>query len=378
MNITTDKEKLSSDYIAKHLSLLENLVDVEYVKQVEQKQLDVFSFKPVDRLPVLVSLRDDVAHLSLGSSEWPSFTFDHMWNDYGAMLLNELQPAYESATLKDDKVFTVRPNLSMIIVPSMFGAEATFFAMGPDSMPSVHKPPTKEKLLEILHRKIDIANHWAIIKYKEVIDCWRELLAPYDKLKEVVHFSLPDLQGPFNVYFMLRGADAYMDLYDSGDFAHELMKYITDVLIETTNHLSDCICRKDIAYYWNYIYPGRIRNVDDNSILISKEQYVEYILPYNQALLKECGGGIHHYCGQGDHVIDDIMAMDGNRGLNFGNPELQDFDTVLEKANANKVVLLWDKEIDCEKFRKLNQAVIMKIITTDMQKARDIIKRFKQ
>ena len=93
---------------------------------------------------------------------------------------------------------------------------------------------------------------------------------------------------------------------------------------------------------------------------------------------EKCGGGIHHYCGQGTHVIDDILGIEGLCGLNFGNPEMQNFDAVYEKAKARKVVLLWDKEIDCERFCKLKEGVIMKIITNSMENAEDILQRFKQ
>ncbi len=95
----------------------------------------VFEFEKVDRLPILLSTRDDVAHKTSDAIDWPSFSFGQMWNDYGAMLLNELRPVYESIKLKDDKVFTLRPNLSQIVVPSLFGADASY----PDNQ-HIHLP----------------------------------------------------------------------------------------------------------------------------------------------------------------------------------------------------------------------------------------------
>lgn len=106
------KEKFPKNKVKTYLELLEQQIDIEHVRAVEQKQLSVFNFEKVDRLPILISTRDDVAHKTSNVIDWPGFTFNQMWNDYGAMLLNELRPVYESIRLKDDKVFTLRPNLS--------------------------------------------------------------------------------------------------------------------------------------------------------------------------------------------------------------------------------------------------------------------------
>lgn len=375
--IKTNKEPLLKKYINKHLMILEDQVNIEHVLAVEQKHMDVFNFRPVNRLPILVTMRDDVAHKTAGHGDWPTFTFDHIWNDYAAMLLNELQPVYESVRIKDDKVFTIRPNLSQIFVPSLFGAEASFSLINEDSMPSIHKPPTKEQLIDVMEQGVDFKNHWTIVRYCEIINVWRELLSAYPKLSKVARFSLPDLQGPFNLYFLLRGADAYMDLFDDTEFTHCMMGFITDRLIDITNYLADYIGSSKQGYYWNYSYPGIIRNVDDNAVLISKEQYNEFVHPYNLKLSRECGGGIHHYCGKGDHIIDDIMSIRSIHGLNFGNPEQQDWDMVYEKALKYKVVLLWDHKIPAKLFNQMTYGIIMRFIVPTIEQARQELEEYK-
>jgi len=369
MLITSTQDKLTKKYIGHYLGILEDGIDPDHVRAVMKKQLDVFNFKPVDRLPVLVTLRNDVSHETSGHDEWPVFPFDQMWNDYGAMLLNELMPVYESIKVKDDKVFSVRPNLSQIVVPSLFGADGKYVRINEDSMPYIFSVPDKENLTRIMNEGVNFKDHWTIKKYCEIIDTWREILKPYPKLEEFVHFSLPDLQGPFNLYFLLRGQDAYTDLFDKPEFVHSVMSFITDTLIDITNYLAEYIGQLDYGYYWNYLYPGRIRNVDDNSTQISREHYLEFVHPYNIRLSKECGGGIHHYCGKGDHIISDIMSIPGNRGLNFGNPEMQDFDFVYGKALKYRVVLLWDREISSGIFKKLDRGVIMKIVVPTLDSA---------
>jgi hypothetical protein len=377
MHITTDKEKLSKTYLEDHLGSLDEQVDVDHCAAVEDLQLKTFGFRPVSRLPVLVTMRDDVAHKSVSHGGWPAFTFDHMWNDYGAMLLNELQTVYESVSVKDDKVFTIRPNLSQIVVPSLFGAEGSFSRKNEDSMPSVHIPPSKEELLERITGNIDFENHWTIVKYREVIEAWEELLVPFPRLKKTLHFCLPDLQGPFNLFFLLRGEEAYVELHTDPDFVHRVMEAVTETLIDITNYLASYLGQGDYGYYWNYVYPGKVRNVDDNSILISREQYKTFVHPYNKKLTQECGGGIHHYCGNGDHVIDFIIQMDEICGLNFGNPEKQDWEFVYNTALKNQVVLLWDRPLPANEFKKLDRGVIMKVIVSSLDEARKTVEEYK-
>ena len=85
-------DSLSENKIKSYLELLEQQIDIEHIRTVEQKQLSVFNFEKVDRLPILISTRDDVAHKTSSNIEWPNFLFGQMWNDYGAMLLNERRP----------------------------------------------------------------------------------------------------------------------------------------------------------------------------------------------------------------------------------------------------------------------------------------------
>ncbi len=371
MRITTDKPAVSPAFVEERLEWLEKRVDPSHVEEVERRHEEVFRFSAVDRLPVLITMRDDVAHSTRDHGQWPSYTFDRMWDDYGAMLLNELQPVYESMIFHDDKVFTVRPNLSQIVIPSFFGAEGELISGSEDSMPSVSRRPTREELLSLAAHPPDIREHWAIKKYRGIIDCWRGLLRGHPALERAVHYSLPDLQGPFNVYCHLRGTEAYTDLYEEPGLVHAVMAVITQTLVEATRHLCRYIGEEGFGYHWNYKYPGTIRNVDDSAILISRAQYEEFVDPCNKKLARECGGGIHHYCGVGDHVLDLIMGTEGIHGLNFGNPEMQDWERVYKRGMEEGVALLWDRQIPPKTFSGYSAGIIMKIVVPDVETGRE-------
>jgi hypothetical protein len=58
---------------------------------------------------------------------------------------------------------------------------------------------------------------------------------------------------------------------------------------------------------------------DDDAPLMSPEIYREFVLPYNSRMLRECGGGILHFCGNATHQADNFLAMDGLLGINNYN-----------------------------------------------------------
>ncbi|NOX65705.1 MAG: hypothetical protein GXO85_07875, partial [Chlorobi bacterium] len=243
-------------------------------------------------------------------------------------------------------------------------------------MPAVESQLNYQQLKAINIDEIDFKNHWIINKYRNIIEAWKELLSDFPKLAEAIHFSLPDLQGPFNLYFLLRGTDAYTDVILEPEFTHDVMQKITTILINLTNYLAEYIGYNGTGYYWNYCYPGKIRNVDDNSIQISPDLYNEFVLPYNEMLAEQCGGGIHHYCGKGDHIIEQVMSIKGNAGLNFGNPEMQNWDNIYEKALKHKVVLLYDKMIPRDIFKELDQGVIMKVIVPSLDDGKKLLENY--
>ena len=376
LQIKKEFEISPENLIKEHLDSLEQLIDTEHIQRVEEKQLDVFNFHEVDKLPIIISTRNDVAHKTKGKISWPEFPFHQMWHDYGAMLLNELRPVYESAVLKDDKVFSVRPNMSQIFMPAMLGAQGIYYSHGINSMPAVDTLSSEQMMDEAIESEIDYKHHWTIKKYCEIIDHWRYLLSDFPNMRKTIRFSLPDLQGPFNLYFLLRGSDAYYDVIIAGEFLHKMMRGLTGLIINVTNYLMEYIGYNGIGYYWNYSFPGKIRNVDDNAVQISHEHYFEFVLPYNRLLAEKCGGGIHHYCGKGDHIIDAVMSITGTVGLNFGNPEMQDWNSIYEKALNHKVVLLYDKAIPFEIFKELKYGVIMKIIVSSLEEGKKILSKY--
>jgi len=371
LNICDSGIRVDPAELEKTLTLLEEAIDPDHREEVEVLQNDTFLFAEAGRIPVLVSTRNDVAHQSCKESGWPVFPFQRMWHDPAAMLLNELLSAYESVILKDDKVFTARPNLSQLFIPSFFGATGICSGSSLDDMPFINHVPPRDEIEKRIEQGIDIESSFMMEKYRAIIEKWKEIIAPYPRLSRWLHFALPDLQGPFNLYFLLRGSDAYIDLIDHPDLVDRLMKILTEIIAQTVNSLSAYLGETEKGYCWNYGYPGLFRNIDDNATLISREQYLRFVHPWNVQLMASCGGGIHHYCGDGRQIAGDIMSIPGVRGLNFGNPEKQDWDLVTRLSRETNTVLLWDRLIPSADLKKLPaQGLIVKAIVPDIETGR--------
>lgn len=375
LGITDSGVRVDPLELEKRLSFLEKSICSDYMDEVETLQLETFRFDSTDRIPVLISTRNDVAHQSNENVDWPTYPFRRMWHDPALMLLNELLPVYESVLLKDDKVFTIRPNLSQLFIPAFFGASGILESDTRDDMPYIYHVPDRDEIEKMIDQKVDVESSFMMAKYRGIVKEWKKIIAPYPKLKRYLHIALPDLQGPFNVYFLLRGVEAYIDFFDNPDLIDRLMEKITDIIGESVLALSTLLGETERGYCWNYGYPGLLRNVDDNSTLISRDQYLRFVHPWNVLLTERCNGGIHHYCGDGKHIAEDIMSIPGIFGLNFGNPEMQDWDYITALSKKTRTVLLWDKQIPPGEFRKLYPGgLILKAIVPDIETGKAYLK----
>ena len=55
---------------------------------------------------------------------------------------------------------------------------------------------------------------------------------------------------------------------------------------------------------------------DDDAVIISADLYREFVVPYNEKILKHFGGGIVHYCGNGNQHIESFKSQKYLRGIN--------------------------------------------------------------
>ena len=89
--------------------------------------------------------------------------------------------------------------------------------------------------------------------------------------------------------------------------------------------------RDYVCHYNGLVLPAKtpLKISEDTSTLLSGEHLKEFMVPYTEKLMARFGGGYIHYCGDNRHLLEMVPEIKGNIGLNFGNPERHDPESVL-------------------------------------------------
>ncbi len=320
------------------------IVDSARIETGRRRQEAVWRGQVPDRLPIVlgrsesrqVADRVGPQHLRLcehqlrGGRPLPEYhRFDHytlreQFDDPTRMLIESLWDIIGWARTPSDAQLSLRPNFGVGTLASVFGCKTE---MGENDMPWVSERPSKEQLLEIDLDRLDRAG--LIPRVIEFIQMARTALRQFPE----VHIYMPDLQGPMNTAFLLRQQDVFMEMLDEEDYFHRLMRLITEVFIRLTKRFKQELGEPlDGGYHGAmYMTNGGARVVDDVSIMLSPEHYLQYSLPYVRQCLAPFGGGWVHSCGNISHQLDAYLGAPEIKGINFGEPEYYDFAELFPK-----------------------------------------------
>ena len=191
------------DYLEEHLcrpSLTESV-------ELNRKALN---WETVPRLPLV---------LNYPFPDNPSFEpFPHgaTFRDLKKHLYNELVYAFDTSVVLNvelgcDLPVTIRPNYGLGLVSSVLGA---FVEQIDDNPPWVRHFPTLSEFVKIFDiDAVDVTDKGWIPRVLETYQFYDATFGAYPKLNASVKMVLPDLQGPFDNYGLLRGSDAFADFY---------------------------------------------------------------------------------------------------------------------------------------------------------------------
>lgn len=129
--------------------------------------------------------------------------------------------------------------------------------------------------------------------------------------------------GMFTVACELRGADNIcIDMYEDPDYYHSLMDYLTECTIKRIKAWRKYMGEPEIAKSFGF--------ADDSILLLSKEMYREFVLPYHKRLAKgistmEERGGVH-LCGDATRhfktIRDELNIYSFDTGFPVNHKEL--------------------------------------------------------
>ena len=238
-------------------------------------------------------------------------------------------------TVRDDYVPVLHPWYGTTVVPSAFGVPV-HYGRGMD--PSLGEP--------ILEDTEDIAGLKKPDPEKDgqmprVLECIRYMTDHTD-----VPVCVTDTQGPLNIALGLAGVEnLFIWMFEEPEAVHALMQFCTDVLIDWIK-----VQKKAGGHAMNgHAYPhaiempdcyGGVAFADDDLTQMNAQQYQEFVVPYNEQVLRAFGGGSMHFCGSARHQVDVVTGMDSIHAVN--NFCMGDFDQIrmLHERMADKGVLM--------------------------------------
>jgi uroporphyrinogen-III decarboxylase len=142
-----------------------------------------------------------------------------------------------------------------------------------------------------------------------------------------------DNHGPLTLAVQVIGYDKlFYWMYDYPKKIHALMDLLSTTVIEWVMYQKQLIGQPKNHCFGNqgvYVPPGvGVWFSDDDAVILPAHLYKEFVVPYNEKILKYFDGGIIHFCGNGNQHIENFKSMEYLRGIN--NFALGEWQALLE------------------------------------------------
>ncbi|NPV08557.1 MAG: hypothetical protein HPY83_11435 [Anaerolineae bacterium] len=358
---------MSAD-LAIHLERLEHLVDPERARANERLQEDAWAFRPVPRIPCVLNYRDKVSKERKAPADWPVFPYAEIFRSPEKMLLDELEDVYVGALLGDDKVYTVRANYGVGILPSVFGCE--IHAPAGNDLPWV-EPLSPDEVRRVASSGPPDLDRGLFARALETEQFFIEALAPYPRLSAAVRVGQADLQGPMNVAAEVMGPDVYTAVYDDPILLHELLGVVTESIIAGTLRQKEIIGEeRNRAYHWHFRVVGGVRISEDFALSLSPRHYAEFAVPYNARVYEAFGGGYLLHADEGLPAIRDVLDTPGITGLYRWTEKAEEFDVVWPLAQERGVCLIWNGPLPEGWRERADTGLILEAIVSGPEEGR--------
>jgi len=309
---------------------LYTIVKGDYTAAIAAQEAVWLGKKP-DHQPLLLTLNLSEEQ----SAHFPAFTPSEVHFDQEKMLLDETRRMACVAQAGMDSVPSARANMGCGIFPSLFtGIVPMLF--DDDKMPWVQTHLSLDEIASLREEDIVVTDEFRL--------ALEHMAHIAEKLSGTGAFVYPlDLQGPFDMAHIIYGDAFFYDIYDEPELMHHLLRLCCHAIELGVDECLKVMPRSDeyIAHYNGVVIPralGGFKISEDTSTLVSAEHLDEFVMPYTTRVLTHTKGGYIHYCGRNDALLDRVLAHPMVHGLNFGNPEKHDMESVLKRVvKAGKV-----------------------------------------
>jgi hypothetical protein len=260
-----------------------------------------------------------------------------------AMAVNEFGTCINYLREGDGFLLCAGANYGTAILPSLFGAEIFYMDEKLNTMPiSMPLENPVDSVKKILDNGVpDLDNGLGMRVFQTGLFI-REQMEKYPKIKKYVYMYHPDLQGPLDVCELLWGSGIFIDLYDKPELVKDFLSLITVTFLKFITRWNGIFPVNDDGFsvYWGTLFKGTVTIRNDSAMNLSPEMYREFSKPYDSKIYKQLDGGMVHFCGKGDHYIDQAATINGLNTVDMSQPAYNDMNIILKHTVEKGINLI--------------------------------------
>jgi len=323
--------------IAACLEKLETAIDLDWERHKIERWKRVLDFEPLDE-----PFRASRAMRPAEARDWPAVHVNEAIADPEKMLLQQLGMVYDVVRRRTWQIPNIRCNYGTGILPTLFGAEVFWMDDEIDTLPTTRPLAGEDAIDRLLDRGVPDLDAGFGGEVFATAEYFKEMLAPYPKIREVVWIYHPDLQGPIDVVELLWGSSMFYAFYDRPEMIKAVADLVTETYIRFLKRWFEIVPPRNSGAYmahWGFLFRGQVMLRDDSIVNLSPEMYAEFVKPYDERILETFGGGAIHACGRIHHCIDKMTDSRHLTAVNISQPELNDLGKILAATVGKGVIL---------------------------------------
>lgn len=247
------------------------------------------------------------------------------WTSPKAMLDFQTRAhAHHQATIPDDAIPYFMPWFGTGVLAGAFGCPM-YEPQGPGEDPGV-RGPCIQSVQEAARARMPVPGRdgW-MPRVLEFID--------YARANGDLPIGPSDLNSPLSTLAQMCGYDnLFVWMYDEPKLVHDLMGMVVEAFIAwlklQKEHTGEPLTRSNgLQGVWSPEGVG-VWLSDDDLVSVGAELYEEFVVDHYSRIFTTFGGGSLHYCGKGNHQIENFKKIRNLRVIN--NSPMGDFATFAE------------------------------------------------
>ncbi|MHB8963793.1 MAG: uroporphyrinogen decarboxylase family protein, partial [Saccharofermentanales bacterium] len=287
-----------------------------------------------ERIPMQISANPRMILLD-GSRNPDGISFYDYFNDPEIMWKIQLEFAdfFRHAIYADhemgipDEGWTVNVDFQNVVEAAWLGSAIHYPVSNvPSTIPFLHD----DNKYDLLRKGIPDPFDGIMGKLRDYYELFRQKVADGTEYKGApvsavsnIFLASDGTDGPFTIACNIRGTQEFcIDLFEDAGYANEMLDFLTEAVIAKI--------RAWRLYCGLPLRSNRLAFADDSVALMSKEMYMEFVLPRHKRLLDELTTGekpnMMHLCGNASHLFstlrDDLDVNEFDTGFPIRHGEL--------------------------------------------------------